>query len=368
MFLEILEDVLKNSILITGLVIMMMLMIEYINIQSQGHWSSKLRGSSIGQVILGALLGIVPGCIGGFAVVSLYTHGIVSFGALVAMMIASSGDEAFVMLATIPKEALILSAILFVIAVASGLVINTFSRGKQLTHRCREEFEVHLSDCHHQDNDGHCDKSGNCPHASLKNLLHPSWQRIVLLLGVASFIVALSFGQLEHEHEAAGDGHTHGLNLLDEYWLNLIFAILSLFVLFFVATAKEHFIKEHLWHHVICRHFLQIFCWTFGALLVIETGLQYLNLEQWVQGNIPLMILFAVLIGIIPESGPHILFITLFAGGYVPFSVLLASSISQDGHAAIPLFAESKLSFILAKGVNAAIALAAGFVCYCLGF
>ena len=61
------------------------------------------------------------------------------------------------------------------------------------------------------------------------------------------------------------------------------------------------------------------------------------------------MILLAILIGIIPDSGPHLLFVTLFATGTVPFSVLLASSISQDGHAALPLLAESKRSFVKAK-------------------
>ncbi|MBQ9529461.1 MAG: hypothetical protein IJR73_03790 [Bacteroidales bacterium] len=48
--------------------------------------------SRFGQVVLGGLLGVLPGCIGVFACVSLYGHGMLSFGALVAMMIASSGD------------------------------------------------------------------------------------------------------------------------------------------------------------------------------------------------------------------------------------------------------------------------------------
>ena len=45
MNLEILTDVLRNSILITGLVIIMMLLIEYFNIQSKGEWFAKLQGS-----------------------------------------------------------------------------------------------------------------------------------------------------------------------------------------------------------------------------------------------------------------------------------------------------------------------------------
>ena len=110
-------DVLKNSILITGLVLIMMLMIEYFNIHSHGKWFARIKDSKIKQIFLGSLLGLVPGCIGGFATVSLYTHRLLSLGALVAMMISSSGDEAFVIMAMIPKEGLILFGILFIIAI-----------------------------------------------------------------------------------------------------------------------------------------------------------------------------------------------------------------------------------------------------------
>lgn len=379
MFWHILFDVLRNSILITGLVIIMMLMIEYINVQTQGRWSQSLQKSSFGQVLLGSLLGIIPGCMGGFATVSLYTHGVVGLGALVAMMIASSGDEAFVMLAMVPRQALIITAVLFVLAIIIGVVVNLFTRGSGLHHNCPEDFEVHSTDCHHEDDHGHCDHSGNCPHPSLHNMLHPSWQRIVMLLGVAAFIVCLVMGIFEHSHGAEGaaeccechechahEAHSHGFNLLDEYWLNCIFAVLSLFVLYFLATSNEHFVNEHLWKHVICRHFIPIFCWTAGALLLIETGLQYLDMESWVKDNVALLILLAVLVGIIPESGPHMFFITLFASGMVPFSVLLASSISQDGHAGLPLLAEDKKGFLKAKLINVAVALIAGYGCYFL--
>ena len=113
--MNIIFEALKNSILITGLVMVMMLLIEYINIRSHGESFNKLKKSPVKQVFLAALLGLVPGCIGGFAVVSLFTHNLLSFGSLVAMMIASSGDEAFVMMAMTPKTAIILFIILLMI-------------------------------------------------------------------------------------------------------------------------------------------------------------------------------------------------------------------------------------------------------------
>ena len=361
-FLDLFLDVLRNSFLITGLVIIMMLMIEFINIHSEGKFFAKLRRNRFGQLVLGAGLGIIPGCMGGFAAVSMYSHKLLSFGALIAMMIASSGDEAFVMLALIPKEALILCGVLFVIAIIAGWIVDMLSKKQtNLPSFCEDGFQIH------EEEHGH---SAVAEKPSLKNLKHASAERIALLLGVVIFIIALAFGLLEHDHEhehEATEAASH-LNIFDEYWLNLFFAVISLLVVWFVATANEHVVKEHLWEHVIRKHFLSIFLWTFGALLVIQVGLHYFDLEKLISENIPWMILLAVLVGIIPESGPHMLFVTLFATGTVPFSVLLASSVSQDGHASLPLLAESKGSFVKAKIINIVVAALVGYLCYFIGY
>ena len=349
-------DVLRNSVLITGLVMIMMLMIEYVNIHSHGRWFMKLRQNRFGQVVLGAGLGIVPGCMGGFAAVSMFSHKLLSFGALIAMMIASSGDEAFVMFAMIPKQALLLMGLLFVVAILAGLLVDKFSRPHSHPHEgCMEGYQIHDEDEKAETNDK----------STLRNMRHASAERIALLLGVILFIVALAFGMLEHDHEETS--HTQ-INIFDEYWMNLIFAVVSLFVVWFIASAPEHVVKEHLWEHIIRKHFLSIFLWTFGALLVIQIGLHYFDIESLITKNIPWMILLAVLVGIIPESGPHLLFVTLFATGVVPFSVLLASSISQDGHASLPLLAENKRSFAKAKIVNALVAAVVGYLGYFFGF
>lgn len=356
-FLDLLLDVLRNSVLITGLVIIMMLMIEFINIHSGGKWFNKLKTRRFGQVVLGAGLGIIPGCMGGFAAVSMYSHKLLSFGALIAMMIASSGDEAFVMLAMIPKHAVLLFLVLFLLAVLVGWVVDLLGKKDPNTPMgCNEEFAIHEEEVQ---------EGVSTPKYSIKNMRHASGERIALLLGVILFVVALAFGLLEHEHETEAVGH---LNIFDEYWMNLFFALLSLLVVGFIATASEHVIQEHLWEHIIRKHFISIFLWTFGSLLLIEIGLHYLDMESWISSNIAWMILLAVLVGLIPESGPHLLFVTLFAAGTVPFSVLLASSISQDGHASLPLLAESKISFLKAKIINMLVAALIGYTCYFIGF
>lgn len=370
-----------------------MMMIESLNIESKGMFFKGLHRTKIGQVVIGTILGSIPGCMGGFATVSLYTHRMFSFGALVAMMIASSGDEAFVMLAMIPQEALVLFAVLFVLAVAVGVITDKvydrihISRCDKHDHEeCGAETDCHDGYVVHEHEEEH-------PVRGEKGKRHYGWKRITMFIGLAVFIAALATGRLGHDHDAhvghehenhAHAGHVHTeacehlhpehtdchpehsegsftIDLLSEDWMNVLFAGLSIIVLFVLLFGSDHFVEGHLWNHIIKKHLPTIFAWTFGVLLVMGIALQYIDIERWISDNTVLMIMLATLIGIIPESGPHLIFVTLFAAGVVPFPVLLASSISQDGHASLPLIAESKKSFAWAKLINCIVALAAGF-------
>ncbi len=357
--LHIILDALRHSILITGLVIVMMMMIESLNIESKGLLFRGLRRTRLGQVLVSALLGSIPGCMGGFAVVSLYTHHLISFGALVAMMIASSGDEAFMMLALIPKDAVVLFALLLVIATVTGYLIDLFdSRRKRptdLVDGIRNDIGYVV---HSHEEDGQEEESHGHVH---KKKISWGWKRIVLLLGLVLFIGALLIGITGHEHTELA--HHHSLNaLLNEDGMHILFGILSLILLIVLCFSSDHFINEHIWHHVICKHLPSIFAWTFGVLLFLGLGMRCIDISHWISDNVALMIILATLIGLIPESGPHMIFVTLYASGVVPFSVLLASSISQDGHASLPLLAESKRGYLKAKLINCIIALAAGFL------
>lgn len=347
MLTHIVLDSLCTAILITGMVVVMMLMIESINIKSDGRWFSSLGKSRTGQVVLSALLGSVPGCMGGFASVSLYSHGMISFGALVAMMIATSGDESFVMLGMFPGTALKITGLLFVTAVVTGIVIDSIigRKGRTAAVACHD-MVIHDED-EQESADGR----------------HLSWKRVVMFAGLALYSAALAFGILEHEDGPSNENPGSSM-LLDEGWMNVMFACLSVIMLGVIVFASDHFIDEHLWHHIICTHLPKVFAWSFGILLALAVCEEFMDIELWVNSNIPLMILLASLVGIIPESGPHLIFVTMFATGTIPASVLVASCISQDGHAALPLFAESRKAFIYAKAVNFIVALAVGFAFY----
>jgi hypothetical protein len=277
---SIFTDVILETIQVTLLVTVMMILVDLINIWTKGKIITLLRQKGkYRQYAVSSIIGTVPGCFGGFTNVSMYMHGLISFGALSGSMISVSGDEAFIMLAMIPQTAIILFAVLFVIGTVGGRFIDVFVK----------KFKIKTSeDC------------------------------VELVI---------------HDTE----------------------------------KTFKHFVREHIYHHIIKKHIWKIALWTFGALIVIEIALKYLNLQHFTTAY-PIVFLFAgALIGLIPESGPHLLFVSLFASGLIPFSILLTSSIVQDGHSMLPLLSYSFKDSVKIKIFNFVIGLTIGLILFAFG-
>jgi len=324
--------------MITAFVFTMMMIVDYINVLSKGKMGSWVRGGPWRQYSIASFLGATPGCLGAFTVVSLYSHRMVSFGALVAAMIATSGDEAFVMLSMFPVEAIWLSAILFVLAFVAAYVVDLlFKDQNAFLLNEKHEFEVHEKEyCK-------CFSSKDIL-SQLKNITFP---RAFLITLFGLFLIAVFFG---------------GLGPEVWNWKKITFTLGALISLFIIITVPDHFLEEHLYAHVIKKHLLRVFLWTFTALLVVQYMENYLNIDVWLQENVAVVLVSAAVIGIIPESGPHMVFVTMYAKGLIPFAVLLASSISQDGHGTLPLLAVSTKAFIWLKVVNIVVALVIGML------
>jgi hypothetical protein len=118
--IETVLPILVKSLMITGFVFVMMLVIEYVNVQTNGIWQNKISGNIWKQYIFAALLGAIPGCLGAFTAVALFSHRLISFGAVVAAMIATSGDEAYVMFAMFQQKAILITIIIFLVGILAG--------------------------------------------------------------------------------------------------------------------------------------------------------------------------------------------------------------------------------------------------------
>jgi hypothetical protein len=376
-------DILRNSVMITGFVFVMMLVIEYINVITSGRLGRRLARSSFGQYILAALLGALPGCLGAFAVVAMFSHRIVGLGALITAMIATSGDETFVMIALIPRSLLILVPALMVAGIVAGMLTDSLSSRVKFLERIHcDGLKVHTG------HEGNYFPRGRI----LDQWRGCSPARGILAVVLLLLILAVSTGQFSHHmhelktgffsapgevippeaggHADADEGHSgieHGHGDTGDGhggwgWIRITLLVTSLLALFIVVTVPDHFLDEHLWRHIAVRHVPSIFLWIFGALVAMHliTSNLEIDLAGLVSRGQWFVLLAACLLGLIPQSGPHLIFITLFAGGYVPFSVLLANSMVQDGHGMLPLLAHSRRVFILIKLVNLAFGLAVG--------
>jgi hypothetical protein len=377
--------IIQDTLMITSFVIIVMLVIEFVNVTTKGLLIKKLNNKPFLQIITGTILGMIPGCMGVFTVVSLYTHRLLSFGALVAAMIATSGDEAYFMLALIPDKALLIFAILAVLAVIVGVITDKIIKNRNFAEKHKFSFNLHQEQC--------IDPSVKV--FSIKNFnFHPKRILIVLIiLSIAGLSLVGIIGHshsesliftlpntsgeskiamtdiesenehAHHEHSETCDHsqheheHEHGPD-----WVRITILISALVAIIIVIFANDHFIEKHLWQHLIKKHLPKILLWIFGTLIVIAFVLKYTELGVWIYNNMFVILIIALLLGIIPQSGPHLVFLILFIQGTVPFSILLASSIVQDGHGSLPLLAESKKSFVVMKIINILVGLIVGSI------
>lgn len=335
--------IISHAVMITIFVFTMMLLVDYINVLTKGKMQKTVKGGRMRQYFVASFLGSTPGCLGAFMNVSFYVHGLISFGAIAGGMIATSGDEAFVMLTLFPKEALILFGLLFIL----GII------GAQLADKTASFFKiVPCSECKLQK--VHMDKKCHCfEPAVLTKFPKLSIYRYVTLAFLFVVITVIGLGII-------------GPQIWN--WQRITLFSLLILTTFVVATVPDHYLKEHIWTHIMKKHLWKVFLWTFFALLFIEIGFQYWNLEGFVSGNMGWVLVISALVGLIPESGPHMVFVMMYASGVVPFSVLLTSSIAQDGHGMLPLLSYTVKDSILIKVFNLVFALVVGSIFFALGY
>ncbi len=394
--------ILQQTLIITAFVLGMMMIIEFINVRTRGLWSKKLQASPWIQILFCAVMGIIPGCLGTYTVVSLYVHRVVNFPALMTALIATTGDESFFMFSLFPKKAMTITAILFVLSIMTGIVLQMIMKNKFVGLKREMSFPLH-------DDEHEC---GHKHHHIKNNLKNITFVRALLITGCVGILVLIAGGfidgshqlsllmggqneesvleSFDEHHESEGNAtmteHHHDEHCHEEHshhedgevhhhdhggeadWIRYTLIVMFSIILIIVIVAKDHFLEEHLWEHVIKVHLPKIFLWTFGVIAALTILNQYINIQEVVSSNTILVLAIALIIGVIPQSGPHLLFVLLFAQGSIPLSILLANSVVQDGHGALPLLAESRKAFFMSKGISILIGAVIGIAGLVLGF
>jgi len=344
-------SIFKHALMITVFVFVMMLLVDFIDTVSERRMTAIMQGGLWRQYTMASFLGSTPGCLGAFMNVSLYVHGIISFGAIVGGMIATSGDEAFVMLTQFPATALVLFGSLFFLGIFFAWVSDKIV-GIVGIVPCKTCLEHQREECVPGDEDsvraGDIFKPGNI----IQNVRSLSFTRFLLLAFIGSFLVLVLLGTL---------GPTHW------NWKRITFIGLSMCSLYIAAVCSEHYLHIHIWDHIVKKHLFRVFLWTFGALFFVHWGLAFWNLDAFIRQHMIWVLLIGALIGMVPESGPHLIFVMMYAQGLVPFSVLFTTSFVQDGHGMLPLLSYSIKDSILIKVFNLAFGIAVGGSLFALG-
>lgn len=413
MFNEILDLVIVSAenafIQVTVFVGAVLLFFGYIDYLLAGKLIKKIEAAKKWQPIIGAFLGITPGCGGAIFVMPLFHRGTVTFGTITATLVATMGDAAFVLLSTKPVDFAIVTALSFIIAIITGYIIDYFQIGAGLLedYHARQQKKEERRMAHHQQDHSHLRREAAVADESIIHLGHQEGDEIDLIL----------------HHEIKGHQPTHGLGYklthqgFGVYWvvlgIGLILGILDLFqidldsflfpnfativgvsgtvlsIIMMIASKKFiqddtheeaelklHNIKETIVHNAQETAFVAT--WVFFAYLAYELFVLALGSGNYLAGEMTMTafltqtgfaaVIIGTLIGMIPGCGPQIIFVSLYIRGLVPFSALLANTISQDGDALFPLIAIDKKASVWVTIINTIVAFIVGIISYWLQF
>lgn len=390
-----------SFIQVTAFVGVVLLLFGYIDYKQQGAFIEFIERSKKYQPVIGSLLGILPGCGGSILVMPLYIKGTVTFGTVIATLIATAGDSAFVTLTQAPKDFALITIICFIVGTISGYIVDHYGIGEWVKKRSSRRIIMHLKEEHERAekllNGIHSEGSTLCRSCDLRHIGHEEGDEIDMLLHHAN---PLDTSKLGHRI-------THGccyvffwvmitigfiLGVLELMqidinrlpWLpnlGLIAGVLGTIVtLLYMACSKrlilaqtheevEHklySLEETFIHNA--RETAFVGAWVFMAYLAYELGVHFVGGEQVVVAAMTsaglASVILGVLVGIIPGCGPQVIFVSLYLKGMFPFAALLANAISQDGDALFPLIAMDRKAAFWATVLNTIPAIAVGVIAY----
>lgn len=297
------------------------------------------------QPLIGAFLGVLPGCGGAIFVMPLWARGHVSFGAVVATLIGTMGDSSWLIMAKLPKAAALIHGITFVTGVATGYLIDWLGIGRGIRRQAPLRAER---------------PSGAGP----DTLSAPS-----LTLCYAAFWVLAILG-------AAGALTGTRTWAATIACLGVAIALAMMFISHtsFSDDSEATLADKHRSFGSIAVHTARetafIVVWVFLGYLVFHTATDLGGVDVGRLAGLPgpLVVLLACLVGFIPGCGPQILTTSLYINGLIPFSALAANAICQDGDALYPLLAYDRKAAFLSKLCNVVPALAVGLFIYLSGF
>jgi uncharacterized membrane protein len=325
--------------------------------------------------LAGALLGAVPGCGGAIVVMPLFLRGTVSFGTVVATLVATMGDSSFVLFAAAPSTALALHGGLLLAGLVTGAIVD----GLGYDPRLPPDADARR---------GMADAVAGTPvvpgapstvgaQAAVIGLtgrpvigaVPPSLVAFWLLLATGfALAVPTVFRLVPAEALDLGPLPTHVL-------LGSLGTLACVSVVLLrrrrCRTSDRGDTTAERPRDVLLdagRETAVVTTWVAVAfvgyeVLVASTGLDL--------GRLPTLgllgVLAGALLGLVPGCAPQLVLTGLYAQGALPLSVLVANALSQDGDALFPLLASDRRSAVVGTSISTLPGLVVGGILVALG-
>ncbi len=367
--LEIVVTSMRDAFLaVTVFVAVMVLLFSWLQYSTSGRFVEFIQENKKLQPIIGALMGLTPGCGGAIVMMPMYARGYVTYGTVVATLIATLGDSAFVLIGAAVADSSFIAPMIavhvisFVVGVTWGYIVDMTgttprnplgSFGPTIGEEIVRESQDDTSPLD--------DLSREVPEGLGYKILHQGYVLwwAVTIVGFIFAILLLVWSGQDADYSLELDFNPFTLNGFIT-WIGLLGTTLS--VILYIAQKnwfaddteatigdKLHSMRETMVHAASETAFVTF--WVMIAYLVFEFSMLFSGLtEQDMSkyGDGVLAVIIASTIGLIPGCGPQIIAITAYTKDMISFPALAANAISQDGDALFPLLVRHKAASLWA--------------------
>jgi len=266
----------------------------------------------------------------------------------VAVLTATMGDAAFLLLATRPLDGLIVLSAGLGVGIISGYIVNKIHSPDYL-----------LPEQPASDDNNHC-----LVDTQIKQLGRLFW-RIVFIPGLfIGLLLAFQFDFSRFSEKFAQVNQLFG-------------AVCALAVVTFWAfaskgetyqeiTAEDDLQKKPSRMDKVMQDTHFVTAWVVAAFVLYELAISMLGIDltSWFANYAIFAPLVGLLIGLLPGCGPQIVVTTLYIQGVIPFSALMANAISNDGDALFPAIALAPKAALIATLYSTIPAVIVGYAVY----
>ncbi len=358
---------------VTVFVAAMVLLFSWLQYITAGRFVDTIRENTRWQPVIGALMGITPGCGGAIVMMPMYARGYVTYGTVIATLIATLGDSAFVLIGAAVTDSSFIAPVIAVhlISLVIGICWGYLVDGMEITPskplgKFGPTFENNslkpLSESKNEDAKEVFDDLGREEESGWGYfLLHQGYTVwwIVTALGLIFAVLLLLWSAQDADFTLEIDYNPltlHGFIT----WIGLIGTSLS--IILYISQKnwigddteasigdKLYSMRETMIHSASETAFVTF--WVMSAYLIFEFSMLFSGMNEAdlvLYGDGIIAVILAAVIGLIPGCGPQIIAITAYTKDIISFPALAANAISQDGDALFPLLVRHRAASLWA--------------------